>query len=105
LVKIGWSKSERSEYQHRAPRAVALILLRAVIQLAAKKPVFAVDDLLPLHDPCDRSPLPPHQVYLALAWLKAEGIVMPEGRQGYRLLVRSDPDKLLNDRWQSLSAA
>ncbi len=102
LVKIGWSKSEKAEYQHRAPSTVGRALMVAVQEVAKKKEVFAVDDLLPLCEGPERTEIPPHQVYLALAWLKAEGIVLPKGREGYTLLVPEEPSNLFEERWKAL---
>jgi hypothetical protein len=102
LVKIGWSKSERSEYQHRAPRSVGHQLLLAIQGVIKNKPIFAVEDLLPLVDPAEKTEYPPHQVYLALAWLRAEGIVAAKGREGYSLLVSEEPEPLFTARWKAL---
>jgi hypothetical protein len=102
LVKTGWSKSAKAEYQHRAPKTVAGTLLKAIAALEAKMPVFTVDALLPLADPTDNTEIPGYQVYLALAWLRKEGIVRQLGREGYSLLVKSELDKSLEDRWTAL---
>lgn len=102
LVKIGWSKSDKAEYLHRAPSSVGRTLLLAVHNVVKSKEVFSVEDLLPLSDASEKSEIPPHQVYVALAWLKAEGIVLPKGREGYTLLVTEEPSKLFDDRWKAL---
>lgn len=102
LVKIGWSKSERAEYQHRTPSSVARALLIAVNNLAKTRELFRVEDILPLTEGNDKTEIPPHHVYLALAWLKAEGIVLPQGREGYSLLVTEDAAKLFEERWKAL---
>lgn len=102
LVKIGWSKSDRSEYRHRAPKHVARTLLAAISALDPAKGLFTVEQLLPLADPTDGRDIAPHQVYVALAWFKAEGIVMQHGRDGYSLLAKSESEALLEERWRSL---
>jgi hypothetical protein len=102
LVKIGWSKSDKAEYQHRTPSSVGRGLLVAVSNLAKTKELFSVEDILPLTEGSDKTEIPPHQVYLALAWLKAEGIVLPKGREGYSLLVTEDPETLFRERWKAL---
>ena len=66
---------------------------------------FTVDQLLPITDPNDHTEIATHQVYIALAWFKTEGIVMQHGRDGYTQLVKTDIDKLLEERWNSLSKA
>jgi hypothetical protein len=102
LVKIGWSKSDKAEYQHRTPSSVGRTLLFAISNLAKSKELFSVEDILPLTESSDKTEIPPHQIYLALAWLKAEGIVLPKGREGYSLLVTEDPAKLFDERWKAL---
>ena len=104
LIKIGWSKSRKSEYEHRAPRRVAAAVLQAASTMNAKAPVFTVNDLLRLADSTDHAEIPGYQVYLAMAWLRKEGIVRQHGREGYSLLVKGDLDKLLEDRWNVLSS-
>ena len=103
LVKIGWSKSAKAEYEHRAPKPIAGALLKAIAALESKMPVFTVDALLPLADPSDNTEIPGYQVYLALAWLRKEGIVRQHGREGYSLMVKSELDKLLEERWNALA--
>jgi hypothetical protein len=102
LVKIGWSKSAKSPYEHRAPIRVAKALLKAIIAVQGKTRVFTVDALLPLADPLDGTEIPGYQVYLTLAWLRKEGIVRQHGREGYSLLVRTELDKSLEQRWSAL---
>jgi hypothetical protein len=103
LVKVGWSKSTRAEYEHRAPKRVAGALLRAIAALEGKGPLFTVDALLPLADPADGSEFPGYQVYLALAWLRKEGIVRQHGREGYSMIVKEGLEKMVEERWNMLS--
>lgn len=87
LVKIGWSKSERSQYEHRSPRRVADLLIDRIADVANDGKRFTTDELLPLRD-TDNNPngeVPSYQVYLCLAWLVMEGIIDRHGRQGYTL--------------------
>lgn len=102
LVKIGWSKSTKSPYEHRAPIRVAKALLKAIVAVQGKTRVFTVDALLPIADPLDGTEIPGYQVYLSLAWLRKEGIVRQHGREGYSLLVKSELEKLVEDRWNVL---
>ena len=83
LVKIGWSKKERSEYEHKAPRRVVDALTAAIVRRSGNGKLFTVDDLLPLKDPQDGSEMPGYQVYVALAWFKVAGLVKQHGRSGY----------------------
>ncbi|HKQ48364.1 MAG TPA: hypothetical protein VJZ71_09875 [Phycisphaerae bacterium] len=103
LVKIAWSKSERAEYEHRAPRLVIDLLVGAIQKKAGKGRLFTADEVLPFVNSIDGTEVPRYQTYLCLAWLRAEGLVKQKGRQGY--FVR-EPDGLLRKVttcWERLS--
>ncbi|MBU4199865.1 MAG: hypothetical protein KKG09_07960 [Verrucomicrobia bacterium] len=102
LVKIGWSKTSKTEYEHRAPKRIVEALLKAVVTAGQKGPMFTVEALLPLADASDGTEIPAYQVYLALAWLRTEGLVHQHGREGYSLLVTSNLEKTVEDRWNAL---
>lgn len=102
LVKIGWSKTSKTEYEHRAPMQVVSVLLKAVVVAGQKGPMFTVENLLPLADSGDGMEIPAYQVYLALAWLRTEGLVHQHGREGYSLLVTSNLEKTVEERWNAL---
>jgi len=82
LVKVGWSKKAREEYEHRAPRPAVLAFAEHVGTATAKGKTFVIDDLLPVHDAAGDE-LPSYQVYLALGWLRNAGAVEKKGRDGY----------------------
>jgi len=82
LVKVGWSKKAREEYEHRAPRAAVLAFAEHVGSITAKGKTFVIDDLLPVYDAAGEE-LPSYQVYLALGWLRQAGAVEKKGRDGY----------------------
>lgn len=83
LVKIGWSKKERTEYEHRAPRRAIELLADAISRKGNNGKLFTSDDVLPLRDPSDGSEVPGYQGYVALAWFKIAGIINQNGRRGY----------------------
>ena len=101
LVKIGWSKKARSEYEHKAPRRVIDVLASA-IEKRSNGRVFTTEELFPLKDE-DGSEFPGYQSYVALAWLNAAGIVRQHGRHGYSTPNTSRLAGLIATRWQSLS--
>ena len=96
LVKIGWSKKARKEYQHRAPYKVSGALLDAIRKKVSDGEFFTAPDILPVNN------IPDHQAYLALKWLQTEGMISKHGRDRYAI----EPGKLtatsIDDRWQSL---
>jgi hypothetical protein len=83
LVKIGWSKSDKKPYEHRAPKRVLDVLVAALLELGQGGRRFTTDELLPLRD--GKDDIPSYQAYLTLAWLRAEHLVRQHGRQGYSL--------------------
>jgi hypothetical protein len=83
LVKIGWSKKERAEYEHRAPRRAIELLAEAIGRNWGNGKLFTSEEVLPLRDPADGSEVPGYQGYVALAWFKAAGLVKQNGRRGY----------------------
>lgn len=102
LIKIGWSKNTKSEYEHRAPRRVVDALLKGVLTAGGAGKVFTVENLLPLPDPTDATAIPGYQVYLVLAWFRTEGLLQQHGREGYSLFTTIDLEKTIEERWLAL---
>lgn len=103
LVKIGWSKKGRSTYEHRAPRRVVDILVDSMTRIGVGGRRFVAEDLFPLRDPDGAAEIPSYQAYLSLAWLRAEGLVIQHGRQGYSLSPQAD-GQAVKTCWQALRA-
>lgn len=83
LVKIGWSKAGRKEYQHRAAHGLLVALQKALLDASKARKLFTMDTLdryLAAND------VPGYQAYAWLAWLRAAGLVKQHGRQGYTLV-------------------
>jgi hypothetical protein len=83
LVKIGWSKRNKAEYEHRAPREVVFAFVRRLRDRVSDAKAFVVEDLLPLTDLETGVDVPAYQIYLTLAWLRRNGLVTKKGRDGY----------------------
>ncbi len=82
LVKIAWSKSSKSEYQHKSPRVAATALADSLVRHASGNAIVRTEMILPLKTN-DGSEIPDYQVYVCLAWLRKIGAVKQNGRQGY----------------------
>jgi hypothetical protein len=83
LVKIGWSKAGRKEYQHRAPHGLLVALQKALLDASKARKLFTMDTLeryLAAND------VPGYQAYAWLAWLRSAGLVTQHGRQGYSVI-------------------
>jgi len=82
LVKIGWSKSEKAEYEHRAPIPV-LNCVVAAIEGMSKRQRFPMESVISTIFMPGGAEIPTYQTYLCLAWLRQEALVIQHGRQGY----------------------
>lgn len=102
LVKIGWSKREKSEYEHKAPRQVVLLLARVTADMGKDGRIFQVNALLPLIDPKDRTQVPDYQVYLIIAWWRSIGLLDQHGRQGYSIPNASQLQQAVESAWTKL---
>ncbi len=65
---------------------------------------FSMEQVLPLHDSLNDSEVPSYQVYLSLAWLRKEGILVQHERQGYSLPNETDIAAVVEERWQQLAS-
>ena len=104
LVKIGWSKSEKSPYEHKAPKSVIGVLAQALMQAGRGGRRFAMDEILPLKQSGGDGDVPSYQAYLALAWLRVESLVTQHGRQGYSLPKGVNLPDEAERRWGKLPA-
>jgi hypothetical protein len=101
-VKIGWSRTEKAPYEHKAPKRVVDLLVEAVLRVGQRGQRFTSDDVMPLLESGDGSEVPSYQAYLALAWLRTENLVVQHGRQGYSLPEGADLARVVERRWARL---
>ncbi len=84
LVKIGYSRREKKEYEHRSPLAALDAVATHAARVADRQGRFTSDDLMPVPD-ADGDDLPSYQSYLCLAFLRDQGLVLRDGRSQYRI--------------------
>ena len=84
LVKIGWSKKSKSEYEHRAPRDVLGQITAAIRDLARAGSRFTVEEIL-AGIAAKGAEIPSYQTYLCIAWMRENALLEQHGRQGYSL--------------------
>ena len=101
LVKVAWSKRHRAEYEHKAPRGVAETLIETIRKRKGEGTKFETTDVLPLKDGAHRD-IPSYQAYLALAWLRQEGIVIKHGRDQYSLKAGAATPERITEIWLAL---
>ena len=100
LVKIGWSKSQRAEYEHKSPKRLLAVLCESLTSANGKR--IMMHKVLPLKDPVTGSAFPDYQSYVCLAWLKSGGLVTQHGRQGYSLPKGIELAKSVETLWANL---
>jgi hypothetical protein len=103
LVKVAWSKKERREYQHKAPRRVADLLAAEIEKRSRNGRLFTSEEIFPLQDPQSAGDVPSYQAYAALAWFRQLGLVRPHGRRGYTVKKDGRLPEPLTAAWQSLA--
>jgi len=103
LVKVGWSKTERDEYEHKAPLPAVEALANAIDGRSHNGKTFTAEEFLPLKDPHEGSEFPGYQVYVALAWFKTTGMITQHGRSGYTLTKKAALAEAVRKAWSELS--
>jgi len=101
LIKVGWSKKGRKEYEHRAPKHLLDLLTSSVQHLAVNGARFTVEQLLPLADPEDETETPSYQTYLCIAWLREHNLLEQHGRQGYSVPHVADLGSRVETAWNA----
>lgn len=101
LVKVGWSKKNREEYEHRAPHDSVIAFVRHLRKNVSDGELFDIDGLLPVYD-SSGSEIPAYQLYMTLAWLRELGVLHRRGRDGYVVRAGSLDGDELNGHWAAL---
>lgn len=99
LLKTGWSKKKKKEYQHRASRQVVDLLCSQLEEFKGKD--FTSEELLPLVSE-DGLEVPSYQAYLCLAWFRETGMIAKNGRHGYFLDKNINLKAALEQHWKLL---
>jgi hypothetical protein len=101
LVKIAWSKAEKSEYEHKTPKHVLSALTSRLERIGGNGKRFTMESVMPLVSE-DGADIPSYQLYLCLAWLRQIGVVLQHGRQGYSLKSDEGLPSAVESRWKEL---
>jgi hypothetical protein len=104
LVKVGWSKKSRDEYEHKAPRSAISTVAKAIAEAAKNRKRIVMEKLIPFHDPVSGVTLPDYQAYIVLAWLRSTALVIQHGRQGYTVANGLLNDGVIERLWDSIPA-
>lgn len=102
LVKIGWSKKNKSSYEHRAPFSAVRAVAKHLVHHGSSTDVFQIEDVLPIGDPETDSDIPAYQIYLVISWLREIGFAQKKGRDGYVVHQYEWDEELFISRWNSI---
>lgn len=102
LVKIAWSKREREEYEHKAPREIVDLLIDYIKGRKGLGARFVATDIFPMKHPKTKHEVSSYQAYLALAWLVHEGVITKYGREGYSLKPTAATPEHIAQLWEAL---
>lgn len=105
LVKIGWSKKQKKEYQHKAPHSAVQALLDHLRKHTQDGQRFTIEELLPVPDPDNDGEMPTYQVYLGIAWLRCMGVLNKHGREGYSVEHHAIGKEVLAKAWAELPSS
>jgi len=83
IVKIGWSKKAKKEYEHSAPAQAAIDLASHIQKTTQAGRIWTVEDLGGVILSHDESELPSYQLYLLIAWMRTIRVISKQGRSGY----------------------
>ncbi|MCR9096304.1 MAG: hypothetical protein NXI30_18920 [bacterium] len=103
LIKIGWSKKAREEYEHRTPRDAARAFWRHLATSTTSGKLFTIEELLPVPD-ASGGDVPGYQVYMTLAWLRKAGLIEKRGREGYLVTAPDLSDQKFDALWDEIPA-
>jgi hypothetical protein len=103
LVKVGWSKKARKEYEHRAPEAAIEALLASIQKRFGEGEYFTAPDVLPITARTGDE-LPDYQAYLVMKWLHSIGLIVKKGRDQYALAPGKDYEGEIQSQWNGLKS-
>jgi hypothetical protein len=101
LVKVGWSKKSKQEYEHRAPREAIDGVLHAL--KARRRGAFSIEDLGEIEGEGGR-PAPSYQVYLVIGWLRSIDAVIRRGRSNYELAGDNLDRAAIEAAWERMAS-
>jgi hypothetical protein len=100
LIRIGWSKKHKSEYEHKAPQAAFDATINAMAELAqtGSGPITAERIIERVNTLAGGTPS--YQVYVVIGLLRKQGCVEQVGRDGY--MIPSDLLQQGSQIWKQL---
>lgn len=101
LFRIGWSRKQRCEYEHKVPRESfeAIVNTMAGLSKVGNGP-FTAETIIEKLNNSTGDMMPAYQVYVVLAALREWNLITQVGREGYNI----DPDigEKAQNKWTKL---
>lgn len=102
LIRIGWSKKQRREYIHKAPRFVFEQTVKAMTALSQSGAgPFTAEQIIEHIDSMESETIPSYQIYVVIGLLRRTNCIKQLGRDGYDI-----PTELVEkaeNKWSELS--
>jgi hypothetical protein len=105
LVKVGWSRRAKAEYEHKVAESVVMLVARAIAKAGLNGELAPTEKFLAAVAAEDGVEVPEYQVYVVLAWLRCLGLVVQRGRQGYTVSQPNDLPNQVSLSWERLPKA
>jgi len=104
LVKIGYSQTKGSTYEHRSPKGAIDTIVTRVIQISNQdKRPFSAEALSGRGSHDGEGQILSYQLYLCLAWLKSLGLMRQHGRKGYSVVAPDSMEADVEKAWSDLA--
>lgn len=93
LLRYGWSKKDKAEYNHKVPKEVVEDVLKVMKTLAAGgSGPFMAETIIAAANDGRNEPIPNYQVYAVLSFLRSREDIEQQGRDGYLIEKRFSDD-------------
>jgi len=103
LLRIGWSKKQRREYVHKAPKFVFDKTTKAMATLAQNGAgPFMAEQIIEQISSMESDTIPSYQVYVVIGLLRKTNCIKQVGREGYD--IQQDILEKARDVWRSLAS-
>lgn len=104
LVKIGWSSSANRNYEHKVSFDGIVAVVDHLAALPNSKFPVTAETIVESLREADDTAILGYQVYVVVAWLRAEGLLVPHGRHGFSKSADADLSHAVRELWESLAA-
>jgi len=102
LIRIGWSRKQKEEYEHKVPRKAFDTIVNTMSALAREgSGPFMAETIIEKICATTDDTMPAYQVYVVLAALRERNLITQVGREGYNIPL--DVAEKAQNIWTELS--